>query len=166
MRELRSGVERRGRKRKQEKDEEDEEGEKGGPKKPQKGAHNRVEVEAIASRTRGRRAAAAKAAEAAANDKKNLVPPEEPLPKARRVEAEEAVPGEGRKADGKKPMGDYNSGGKSNDKGHASDDESTLIPIPDSVSVCLALFFLSFCYYICGFIACSKNLWKKKITFS
>lgn len=155
MRELRSGVERRGRKRKQEKDEEDEEGEKGGPKKPQKGAHNRVEVEAIAARTRGRRAAAAKAAEAAANDKKNLVPPEEPLPKARRVEAEEAVPGEGRKAEGKKPMEDYN------DKGHASDDESTLIPIPDSVSVCLVLFFWHSATTFVGLLHARKIFGKK-----
>lgn len=133
---LRSGV-RRGRRRKQQEQEAPEE-EGQGAQQQQQQVNKQVEEEGIATRTRGRRAAAA-AAEAAAAAAvavdENLAAAAAPTAEVRGVE-EEAVPGEGREEGGDKAnMDDYNSGGKSNDKGHAADDEGTLAPLPERVQV-------------------------------
>ncbi|XP_027125660.2 casein kinase 1-like protein HD16 isoform X2 [Coffea arabica] len=134
---LRSGV-RRGRRRKQQEQEAAEEEGQRAQQQQQQQVNNQVEDEGIATRTRGRRAAAA-AAEAAAAAAvavdENLAAAAAPAAEVRGVE-EEAVPGEGREEGGDKAnMDDYNSGGKSNDKGHAADDEGTLAPLPERVQV-------------------------------
>ncbi|XP_027168018.1 casein kinase 1-like protein HD16 isoform X1 [Coffea eugenioides] len=134
---LRSGV-RRGRRRKQQEQEAAEEEGQRAQQQQQQQVNNQVEDEGIATRTRGRRAAAA-AAEAAATAAvavdENLAAAAAPAAEVRGVE-EEAVPGEGREEGGDKAnMDDYNSGGKSNDKGHAADDEGTLAPLPERVQV-------------------------------
>ncbi|XP_027124721.1 casein kinase 1-like protein HD16 isoform X1 [Coffea arabica] len=134
---LRSGV-RRGRRRKQQEQEAEEEEGQRAQQQQQQQVNNQVEDEGIATRTRGRRAAAA-AAEAAAAAAvavdENLAAAAAPAAEVRGVE-EEAVPGEGREEGGDKAnMDDYNSGGKSNDKGHAADDEGTLAPLPERVQV-------------------------------
>lgn len=133
---LRSGV-RRGRRRKQQ--EQEAAGEEGQRvQQQQQQVNHQLEEEGIATRTRGRRAAA-KAAEAAAAAAvavdENLAEAAAPAAEVRGVE-EEAVPGEGKEVGGDKAnMDDYNSGGKSNDKGHAADDEGTLAPLPERVQV-------------------------------
>ncbi|XP_041002059.1 casein kinase 1-like protein HD16 [Juglans microcarpa x Juglans regia] len=111
-------------------------------KQQQQPSPNPIEVEeAIATRTRRRRAAAA-----AANNKKNnkqqlhqrgvdenVVLPE--TEKKDNLELEEGGGGAEKEGVGEKQMDDYDSGGRSNDKVHAGEDEGSTPPLPEKVQV-------------------------------
>lgn len=126
---LRNGV-RRGRKRKDQQEE----------RRVSERPNVQIEEQGIATRTRRRRAAAAAAAAAVAEvapvaADENLVVAAAAAPEvqARRVVKEEAVPGKEGKEKADKPMDDYESAGKSNDKGNAADDEGINGPLPQKV---------------------------------
>ncbi|KAF7843396.1 casein kinase 1-like protein HD16 [Senna tora] len=105
------------------------------------------EEEGIATRTRRRRAAAAAAAVPKTNEQRKQVVDEnvavpakeeeqKSLDEAVRVgEGEAAAGGAEREEVGEKQMDDYGSGGRSNDKGNAGEDEGSTAPIPEKVQV-------------------------------
>ncbi|KAI5651244.1 hypothetical protein M9H77_37249 [Catharanthus roseus] len=132
---LRNGA-RRGRRGKKQKEEGREEK---AAEEQQQQPNIQIQEQGIATRTRRRRAAAAAAAVAeeapvAADENLVVAVPGVPEAEAREIR-EEAVAGQEREENVEKPMDDYESGGKSNDKGNAADDEGMNGPIPERVQV-------------------------------
>lgn len=87
---------------------------------------------AIATRTRRRRAAAAAVA-APVDDKIVAAAEAAAAPEVKEVEEVKRVSEEEREEVGEKPMDEYDSGGKSPDKGNAADDELASAPLPEKV---------------------------------
>lgn len=96
-----------------------------------------IEEQGIATRTRRRRAAAAAAvaevAPVAADENLVVAAAAAPEVEAKRVVEEEAVAGKEGEEKVDTPMDDYESAGKSNDKGNAADDEGINGPLPEKV---------------------------------
>lgn len=110
--------------------------------KQQQPSPNPIEVEeAIATRTRRRRAAAA-AANYKNNNKQqlhqrgvdeNVVLPETEVREKDNLGLEEGGGGAEKEEVGEKQMDDHDSGGRSNDKVHAGEDEGSTAPLPEKV---------------------------------
>lgn len=123
---VRNGV-RRGRKRKDQQEE----------RKVSERPNVQIEEQGIATRTRRRRAAAAAAvaevAPVAADENLVVAAAAAQEVEAKRVVEEEAVAGKEGEEKADKPMDDYESPAKSNDKGNAGDDEGINGPLPEKV---------------------------------
>lgn len=161
---LRNGA-RRGRRGKKQKEEGREEK---AAEEQQQQPKIQIQEQGIATRTRRRRAAAAAAAVAeeapvAADENLVVAVPGVPEAEAREIR-EEAVAGQEREENVEKPMDDYESGGKSNDKGNAADDEGMNGPIPERVllHICCSMHLNNFiCWLQC--VACMEMLDKDAV---
>ncbi|KAL0441487.1 UNVERIFIED_CONTAM: Casein kinase-like protein HD16 [Sesamum radiatum] len=90
---------------------------------------------AIATRTRRRRAAAAAAVAAPVDDNIVAAAQAAAAPEVKEVEENKRVLEERREEVGEKRMDDYDSGGKTPDKGNGGDDELASAPLPEKVQV-------------------------------